>query len=313
MSVATPTTAGSRHAAPGKPPKRTRRVALMGRAPADTGASGWSYLFLFVVIALSAFPLYWMFVIATSDDAALAKIPPDIVPGGELSRNLNEVFTMQDVFFLTSMQNSVIVSSAVTVSVLLFCSLAGFAFAKLRFRGSNALMIIVILTLTVPNQLGVVALYILMGNMPFREGGWNGHVIAVIVPSLVTAFGVFYMRQFILGTVPDELIESARVDGASTLRIYWSIVLPALRPAMAVLGLLTFVATWNEFQWPLITLGGTDMPTSMVALSDLASGNYVLYRRVLAGAFVATVPLLIMLFIGGRQIVRGIMEGAVKT
>jgi cellobiose transport system permease protein len=152
-----------------------------------------------------------------------------------------------------------------------------------------------------------------MGNMPFREGGWNGHVIAVIVPSLVTAFGVFYMRQFILGTVPYELIESARVDGASTLRIYWSIVLPALRPAMAVLGLLTFVATWNEFQWPLITLGGTDMPTSMVALSDLASGNYVLYRRVLAGAFVATVPLLIMLFIGGRQIVRGIMEGAVKT
>ena len=144
--------------------------------------------------------------------------------------------------------------------MLFFCSLAGFAFAKLRFKGRNALMVIVILTLTVPNQLGVVALYILMGYMPGPEGGWNGHLLAVIVPSLVSAFGVFYMRQFILGAIPDELVESARVDGATTMRIYWSIVLPAIRPALAVLGLLTFVATWNDFQWPLITLGGTDMP-----------------------------------------------------
>ncbi len=196
----------------------------------------------------------------------------------------------------------------VTASVLFFCSLAGFAFAKLRFRGSRALMLFVVLTLTVPNQLGIVALYIVMGKL-----GWNGTLLAVIVPGMVTAFGVFYMRQFIVNSVPDELVESARVDGATTMRVYWNIVLPAVRPALAVLGLLTFVATWNDFQWPLITLNGTDYPTSMVAISDLASGNYVIYRRVLAGAFVATVPLLIMLVIGGRQIVRGIMEGAVKS
>jgi len=103
------------------------------------------------------------------------------------------------------------------------------------------------------------------------------------------------------------------MDGALTMRVYWSIVLPAIRPALAVLGLLTFVATWNEFQWPLIQLNGTEFPTSMVALSDLASGNYVIYRRVLAGAFAATVPLLVLLALGGRQIVRGIMEGAVKS
>jgi len=135
----------------------------------------------------------------------------------------------------------------------------------------------------------------------------------VIAPGLVTAFGVFYMRQYILDAVPDELVEAARIDGALTMRIYWSVVLPTVRPALAVLGLLTFVATWNDFQWPLITLSGSDFPTSMVALSDLASGNFVLYRRVLAGALVATLPLLVMLFIGGRQIVRGIMEGAVKS
>jgi cellobiose transport system permease protein len=231
-----------------------------------------------------------------------------VLPGGELVTNLREVFTLQEVYFAASLINSVIVAGVVTASTLFFCSLAGFAFAKLRFRARNALMVVVILTLTVPNQLGVVALYILMGKL-----GWNGTLTAVIVPTLVSAFGVFYMRQFIQHAVPDELIESARMDGALTFRIYWSIILPAIRPALAVLGLLTFVATWNDFQWPLITLNGTEFPTSMVALSDLASGNYVIYRRVLAGAFVATVPLLVLLLIGGRQIVRGIMEGAVKS
>ena len=133
------------------------------------------------------------------------------------------------------------------------------------------------------------------------------------VPGLVTAFGVFYMRQYAQEAVPDELIESGRCDGASTFRVYRSLALPAMRPALGVLGMLTFVSTWNDFQWPLITLNGTDFPTSMVALSDLASGNYVIYRRVLAGAFAATVPLIVLLLIGGRQIVRGIMEGAVKS
>ncbi|BFU42783.1 carbohydrate ABC transporter permease [Krasilnikovia sp. MM14-A1004] len=280
----------------------------MNRAPQETPGSWRTYLALVAVLAISAFPLYWMFVIATSTDEAVARVPPAVLPGGQLMTNLREVFTLQDVYFTASLINSVIVSAVVTTSVLFFCSLAGFAFAKLRFRGRNAMMVVVILTLTVPNQLGVVALYILMGKL-----GWNGTLLAVIAPGLVTAFGVFYMRQFIVHAVPDELVESARIDGALTLRVYWSIVLPAIRPALAVLGLLTFVATWNDFQWPLITLNGTDFPTSMVALSDLASGNYVIYRRVLAGAFAATVPLLILLLIGGRQIVRGIMEGAVKS
>ncbi|TDC43351.1 carbohydrate ABC transporter permease [Micromonospora sp. KC213] len=296
--------------APPRPaaPVRRNRPALMGRAPQDTPAGAGTYLLLAVTMLFAVFPLYWMFVIATSNDEALAKLPPAVVPGDRFMTNVEEVFSLQDVFFAASMVNSVIVSVVVTASVLFFCSLAGFAFAKLRFAGRNALMLFVVLTLTVPNQLGIVALYIVMGKL-----GWNGTLLAVIAPGLVTAFGVFYMRQFIVNSVPDELVESARVDGASTMRVYWNIVLPAIRPALAVLGLLTFVATWNDFQWPLITLSGSDYPTSMVAISDLASGNYVIYRRVLAGAFIATVPLLIMLFIGGRQIVRGIMEGAVKS
>ncbi|MEV4709648.1 carbohydrate ABC transporter permease [Actinoplanes sp. NPDC049316] len=289
--------------APGK-----RRPREIGRAPQDTRGTWTTYVALVAFLLVSAFPLYWMFVIATSTDEAVSQTPPSVVPGNQLMTNLREVFTMQDVYFTASLINSFIVAAVVTVSTLFFCSLAGFAFAKLRFKGRDPLMIVVILTLTVPNQLGVVALYILMGKL-----GWNGTLLAVIAPFLVSAFGVFYMRQFILHAVPDELVESARMDGALTLRIYWSIVVPAIRPALAVLGLLTFVATWNEFQWPLITLNGTEFPTSMVALSDLASGNYVIYRRVLAGAFMATLPLLVLLVMGGRQIVRGIMEGAVKS
>jgi cellobiose transport system permease protein len=290
------------------PPPHRKSLAEIARAPSESRGTWRTYLALVLVLAVSAFPVYWMFVIASSTEEAVSQIPPSVVPGSQLLTNLNEVFTMQDVYFTASLINSFIVSTVVTASVLFFCSLAGFAFAKLRFKGRNGLMIVVILTLTVPNQLGVVALYILMGKL-----GWNGTLLAVIAPGLVTAFGVFYMRQFIMNAIPDELIESARMDGALTLRVYWSIVLPAIRPALAVLGLLTFVATWNDFQWPLIQLNGTEFPTSMVALSDLASGNYVIFRRVLAGAFVATVPLLLLLLLGGRQIVRGIMEGAVKS
>jgi cellobiose transport system permease protein len=293
------------HVAPRRPRKS---LAEISRAPSESRGTWRTYLALAIALLLSAFPIYWMFVIASSTEEAVSQVPPSVVPGSQLLVNLREVFTMQDVYFTASLINSFIVSAVVTASVLFFCSLAGFAFAKLRFKGRNALMVVVILTLTVPNQLGVVALYILMGKL-----GWNGTLLAVIAPGLVTAFGVFYMRQFIMHAVPDELVESARMDGALTLRVYWSVVLPSIRPALAVLGLLTFVATWNDFQWPLITLNGTEFPTSMVALSDLASGNYVIYRRVLAGAFAATVPLLVLLLIGGRQIVRGIMEGAVKS
>jgi cellobiose transport system permease protein len=283
-------------------------TSFANRAPQDTPGSWKTYLGLTVALLVAAFPVYWMFVIATSTDAAVSQIPPSVIPGGEFLANAREVFTLQQVYFAASLINSFIVASVTTAATLFFCSLAGFAFAKLRFRGRNALMVVVILTLTVPTQLGVVALYIVMGKLQ-----WNGTLLAVIAPGLVSAFGVFYMRQFIAHAVPDELVESARIDGANTMRVYWNIILPAIRPALAVLGLLTFVMAWNEFQWPLIQLNGTEFPTSMVALSDLASGNYVIYRRVLAGAFLATVPLIVLLLAGGRQLVRGIMEGAVKS
>ncbi len=155
-------------------PITTRRRAEIGRAPQDSRGTWRTYLALVAVLFFSAFPLYWMFVIATSTDEAVSSIPPTVLPGGEFMNNLREVFTLQDVYFAASLINSTIVSTIVTASTLFFCSLAGFAFAKLRFRGSNALMVVVILTLTVPNQLGV---------------DYNAHVIESILKFVAPDLG----------------------------------------------------------------------------------------------------------------------------
>ncbi|HEX2704922.1 MAG TPA: carbohydrate ABC transporter permease, partial [Candidatus Lustribacter sp.] len=244
-------------------PRQGRRRPVVQRAPHDTPSGPLTYVALVLTMLLSAFPLYWAFVVGSSTDEELSKLPPSVVPGNNLGSNVRQVFTQDNVYFVKSLANSVIVTLTVTASVLFFCSLAGFAFAKLRFKGRNVLFVALILTMTVPNQLGIVALYILMSKF-----GWNGTLPAVIVPGLVSAFGVFFMRQFALDSVPDELIESGRLDGASTFRIFWSIALPSMRPALSILGLLTFVATWNDFQWPLVTLGGSENPTVQVALSN---------------------------------------------
>lgn len=306
------------------PPLKRSRAAYLGRSPQDTPASPWNYVFLVVVILGAAFPIYWMFVISSGTDASLARVPPDVIPRSfaNLQHNIQMVlgltteqvpgassgrtYTAAD--FTNAFVNSVLVTTIVTAGMLFFCSLAGFAFAKLRFKGRDPLMVIILLTLTIPNQLGVVALYIVMVRL-----GWQEQLVAVIVPALVSAFGVFYMRQFIIDSVPDELVESARVDGASTFRVYWNLVLPIIRPALGVLGLLTAVGTWNEFQWALIVLGTGPNPTIGVALSRLASGSYVKYRIVIAGSLLATLPLILLLFVAGKQIVKGIMEGALKT
>jgi cellobiose transport system permease protein len=195
----------------------------------------------------------------------------------------------------------------VAVSVVFFSSLAGFAFAKLRFRGRSALLLIIVATMMVPVQMGIIPLYMIMVKIH-----WTGQLQAVIVPFLVTGFGVFMMRQYAEQAIPDELIEAARVDGASTFRIFWSVVFPALRPAAAVLALFQFMQTWNEFMWNFAVLT-PDNPTVQYALAMLNGAHYTDYTLVFAGTAVATVPLLIVFIVFGRQIIGGIMEGAVKA
>jgi len=262
------------------------------------------YPFLMVVLLLSAFPIYWTFTIASQTNEVVGQTPPPFVPGGNFLANARRVFDTID--FAKAMINSVFVASAITISTLVFCSLAGFAFAKLRFRGRDALLLVVIATMMCPVQLGVIPLYIEMQAL-----GWAQHLLAVIVPTAVTGFGVVFMRQYTQEAVPDELLEAGRMDGCSTLGLYWYVVVPALRPAMAVLGLLTFMQAWNDFMWPIVVLTPQN-PTVQVALATLAGGKYMDYTLVLAGTALATLPILVVFALFGRQIVGGIMEGAVK-
>jgi cellobiose transport system permease protein len=203
--------------------------------------------------------------------------------------------------------NSVIVSGSIALGTMLFCTLAGFAFAKLKFRGSTVLLVIVLATMMVPSQLGVIPLFMLIAKLH-----WVNHLQAVILPTLVSAFGVFLMRQYLTQEHPDEMIDAAVVDGASTFRIFRSIVLPTARPAMAVLGMLTFLMAWNDFFWPIIALTSQN-PTVQVALNSLGNGYVHDQSVIMAGTLVGTIPVLIVFALLGKQIVGGILAGAVKA
>lgn len=267
-----------------------------------------TYVALALAGVMSVFPIYWMFVVATRSSDAMGQVPPPATPGGNLPGNIDRLFANADAHFLTGMLNSAVVAGCVTVSVVFFSSLAGFAFAKLRFRGSNALLLVIIATMMVPTQLGVIPLYMLMTDL-----GWNDRLQAVIVPALVTGFGVFMMRQYASQAVSTELIEAARVDGCGTFRIFRSVVAPALRPAAAVLGLLTFMTTWNDFLWPYAVLNDPENPTVQLSLRALSNGYYQDMSQVFTGTAIATLPLLVVFVVFGRQIIGGIMEGAVKA
>jgi len=277
---------------------RTKTGGGFGRA------SFWVYGLLTAFVLGSVFPFYWQFLVASRDSSMLTETIPPLAPGGNFFANAQRVF--DTVEFWKALGNSLIVAGSVTISTVLFCSLAGFAFAKLRFRGRNALFVIVIATLAVPTQLGIIPLYMAMAEL-----GWANELQAVIVPNLVTAIGVFWMRQYTVGAVPYELIEAARMDGCSMIRVFWHVCLPAVRPAAAFLGMFTFMTSWNDFLWPLVALNA-DNPTVQVALEKLQSGYYVDYSLVLAGTTLATIPVLVVFVLLGRHIVAGIMQGAVK-
>lgn len=264
------------------------------------------YGLLAAFVAGSALPLYWSFVIGSHTKDEANSMPPPLVPGGHFLDNARRVLDTTE--FWGAMLNSLLVSTACAASVVFFSTLAGYSFAKLKFRGSNALMGFVVLTMAVPTQLAIVPLFILM-----RDYGLLDTLAAVALPSLVTAFGVFFMRQYLVDAIPDELIEAARVDGCTMFRTFVTVALPAARPAMAMLFLFTFMFVWTDYMWPLVALQETQ--TLQLALDRLAltgQGQTTDYALVLAGTGMATVPLLILFVLSGRQLVAGIMQGAVK-
>ncbi|MCS3493605.1 cellobiose transport system permease protein [Arthrobacter sp. JUb119] len=262
-----------------------------------------TYGILLAFLIGSTYPLWYSFVIGSSTGAVFASAYPPLLPGGQFWTNVAEVLDSVD--FWAALGNSIIVSSVITFSVVSFSTLAGYAFAKLRFRGRQGLLVFVIATLAVPTQLGIIPMFMMM-----KQFGWTGSLGAIIIPTLVTAFGVFFMRQYLVENIPDELIEAARVDGASMIGTFWHVGVPAARPAMAILSLFTFMTAWTDYLWPMLV--APQNPTLQVALSQLQSARYVDYTIVMTGALLATIPLLVLFILAGKQLVSGIMAGAVK-
>ncbi|NUT18803.1 MAG: carbohydrate ABC transporter permease [Hamadaea sp.] len=279
-----------------RPPRRRRGV---------NRASFWAYALLGIMVFVSVFPLYWMFVVATTDSAAATSLPPHVVPGDNFLHLAGLVF--DTVPFVQALLNSLFVATAIGVGQAVLCALAGFAFAKLSFPGRDILFLIVVLTMTVPAQLAVIPQYLIMSEL-----GWVDTLQAVIVPGLVSAFGIFWMRQHIGSAIDDELMHAARVDGATTWQVFWRIAFPLVRPVALVLGLFGFVNAWNDFLWPFIVLKSPERYTVQIAIKALQNNRDIDLGLAMSGSFLATVPLLILFVFVGRRLVQGIMEGAFK-
>ncbi|MUH60048.1 carbohydrate ABC transporter permease [Bifidobacterium canis] len=264
-----------------------------------------TYAALIVCILIFLIPLYVAVSIASQNSSATQYGLQAMIPGQSLLRNLGRAFGAMK--FWEALSGTFLVATVVSISTVFFSTLAGYSFSKLRFRGRGLLFMLVVATMTIPQQLSVVPLYI-MAN----KAGLFGSLWAVIIPGLVSAFGVFWMTQYIQDALPYELIEAARVDGCSMFRTFLHVALPAARPAAAMLFLFTFIAQWTNYFWPMLILGPNKNKMLTVAAATLKGAYFTDYTIVMSGVVLTTAPLIILFFFAGKQLVSGIMAGAVK-
>ena len=282
-------------------------VAVQKEArPASAAKSNWwIYILLTLGLILMIVPFIWMVLSSLKNIAELALVPPTWIPQAPTLSNYYRLFSNFNfpVYFL----NSVILGVCVTGLNVLFCSMLGYALAKLKFGGKNALFVLVMTTMMVPSAVTYVPLFVLMSKI---------HLVntlpAVILPEAATAFNVFFMRQFMLG-IPDELLEAGRVDGASEFFLYWRIALPLAKPALATVGILTFLGSWNDFFWPLIVLTSDQKYNLPVALATFAVGQHGSDNGLLlAGAVVVVLPIIVVFLLLQRYITQGIAMTGLK-
>jgi cellobiose transport system permease protein len=260
---------------------------------------------LWLGAAVMMFPFYWMAVMATNSTSDIYRFPPKLTFGSQFGTNLRNVLSSID--FVGSMLNTLIVACSTTALVLFFDSLAAFAFAKFAFPGRRALFAVLIGTFFLPVGLAVIPEFVIMVYL-----GWVGTLKALVVPAAANAFGIFFLRQYIQGAVPDSLLDAARLDGAGFFRQYRSVVLPIIRPGLAFLGIFTFVGAWNDFIWPLIVLVDPDRVTLQVALSQLNTVHGLDYSRIMTGALLGVLPLIIVFVLFARSFVADLAKGAVR-
>ncbi len=260
---------------------------------------------IIVGVLLSLFPFYWLIVMSTHTTAEIFGYPPKLWIGNSFVENVRGV--IENVNLFRALLYTVLVSAAVAVLVMFFDSLAAYAFGKYEFPGKKVLFTILLATFLVPGSLSLVPSFVEMSWF-----GWIGGFQALIVPGAANAFGIFLLRQFAETSIPGELIESARVDGAGFFRTWWSIGVPMMRGGIAFLGIFTFITTWNDYVWPLIVLVDPKRQTLQVALSTLNSIYNTDYGMVMAGALISVVPLIGIFIIGSRHFIANIAAGALK-
>jgi cellobiose transport system permease protein len=260
---------------------------------------------LIVALLVFMFPFVWTIIMASNTTADIYRFPPKFTFGGHFGDNVHHV--LANVAFFQSMGNTAVVAVSTTALVLFFDSLAAFTFAKFRFPGRNALFVILLATMLLPAQLSAVPQFQTMALL-----GWVGSLKALIIPGAANAFGIFWMRQYFQNSIHDELVEAATLDGCGFFGTYRHVALPSARPALAFLGIFTFVASWNDYMWPLIVLTNPDHLTLQVALSTLNRAHGVDYSMVMTGALMAMIPLVIVFALFARQFIKGATEGAVR-
>ena len=250
-------------------------------------------------------PFYFMFVFASHSRTEIFSLPPPLFFGDDFL--LNVKILTERIPFWRSLGWSLYVALASTALTLLFCSMGGYAFAMFEFRFKKALFLLVMGTMLIPSFLGMLPTFMIMDAF-----GWSDQPRALYIPGAASAFGIFLMRQFISTSIPKDLVEAARMDGCGELGIYWRIVLPLLKPALGTLGLITFIASWNNFIGPLIVMRSPDMYTLPLALRSMQSPVNTEWGAVMAGSAIATLPLLVLFAISSRRLIDGLTAGAVK-
>jgi multiple sugar transport system permease protein len=269
---------------------------------AISGGTGWLLLLSGGIIMI--LPVLWMLSSSLKTPDKIFSIPVQLLPNPVRIENYIEAVQLAPLgrYFL----NSTFVGLSITVLTLFFCTMAGYGFAKFNFWGRNTLFIAVLSTLMIPFQVIMIPLYIIVRNF-----GWLNHYEGLIIPAAISAFGVFLMRQFIL-TLPNELLDAARIDGTSEIGIFFRIILPLCKAPMTALGIFTFLDSWNNLLWPLIIISRVEMRPIALGLTEFQTIHGTSYHYLMAAATLATIPILILFATLQRQFIRGVVLTGLK-
>lgn len=262
------------------------------------------YLALVVSSVLMIVPFYWSVGSSVKLEQFVFASPPQWWPDPATLQNYVQVITR--IRFLTYFRNSVIVSVLTTLGHVFFDTLAAYAFAKLTFPGRDRIFFIMLLALMVPFQVNLIPMYRIMGTLH-----WTDTFLALIIPNLTSVFGIFMMRQFLM-SIPDELLDAARIDGCNEFQVFSKVVLQLALPGIATLIILTFMGVWNDFLWPRIVLNSDNLFTLPVGLAQLQMKNTSNQAQIMAGTVLTALPMIVVFLFMQRQFIEGMTAGALK-